>query len=64
MIPVSIVSKLKAAIGRWRDADPYRYECTVCDRTFDSERSTCPDCGGDVERVGGTLESTGVDVHP
>lgn len=56
------LTKLKDMVGRWRSADPYYYECTVCERSFQVESSTCPDCGGDVERATG--ESSIVDSHP
>jgi rRNA maturation endonuclease Nob1 len=60
---MGLVRTLKSAVDRLR-ADPYHYECAVCDRTFETDRSTCPDCGGDVERVAGAFESTAVDPHP
>jgi rRNA maturation endonuclease Nob1 len=61
---MSIVSKLRDALQSWRTTDPYHYECTVCDRSFGTERTACPDCGGAVERVSGALESVGGDVQP
>jgi len=40
--------------------DPYQYECTVCGTTFTAEQSSCPECGGPVERE----KSTTVPVDP
>lgn len=47
-----LLGKLKDLVGTWRSTDPYEYQCTVCNSTFHSQRSTCPSCGGDVSRVG------------
>lgn len=58
------VTKVKELVNNWRTADPYHYECAVCGRTFESERSTCPECGGDVERISGAFDSTAVDPNP
>lgn len=60
----TFLTKLKDALVRWRETDPYHYACTVCERSFQSDRSTCPDCGGDVVRAAGTSESLGVDPNP
>jgi len=49
-----LLTKLKDLVGAWRSADPYEYECTVCDSTFHSQRSSCPSCGGDVRRTTAT----------
>jgi rRNA maturation endonuclease Nob1 len=61
---MAIVSTIKDAWRSWFGTDPYHYECTVCDRSFQRERATCPDCGGDVERVSGATDGVGGDVHP
>jgi rRNA maturation endonuclease Nob1 len=61
---MGLVTRLRTAVRQWRSTDPYHYECTVCDRSFQSAHDTCPDCGGDVERVAGAFDSTAVDPHP
>jgi rRNA maturation endonuclease Nob1 len=61
---MGLLNRARNLVGRWRATDPYQYECTVCERTFQSERSACPDCGGDVERAAGGIGSTAVDPHP
>lgn len=61
---MGFITKLKDVVGRWRPTDPYHYEYTVCERTFQAEQSTCPECGGDVERVSGAFDATAVDPHP
>jgi len=60
---MKVANTIRRVLAGWREADPYHYECTVCDRSFQEERSTCPDCGGDVERAAGGFEST-VDPTP
>lgn len=60
---MAIVERLKSMVGQMR-TDPYQYECTVCDRSFENERETCPDCGGDVERARGGFDSLGADPNP
>ncbi|SEP20344.1 hypothetical protein SAMN04487948_1218 [Halogranum amylolyticum] len=61
---MGLISALRQRMGQWESPDPYHYECTVCERSFENERSTCTDCGGDVERVAGMFDSTAVDPHP
>jgi rRNA maturation endonuclease Nob1 len=61
---MGLVTRFKNVVEQWRATDPYHYACTVCERSFQSERATCPDCGGDVERVGGAFDTTSVDPHP
>lgn len=61
---MGIVTKLRDLVGYWRSADPYHYECTVCERAFQSDRSTCPECGGEVERASGSFDSSTVDPSP
>lgn len=60
---MAFLTDLKERIDRWRTADPYHYECTVCERTFQSDRRKCPDCGGAVKRATGT-QSTGAEPLP
>lgn len=60
---MALLTELKERIARWRSADPYHYECTVCERTFQSDRSKCPDCGGAVERVTGA-GGVAAEPHP
>ncbi|WP_435064824.1 hypothetical protein [Halobaculum sp. EA56] len=61
---MGLVSRIRDAVDRMRPSDPYHYECTVCERAFPAEQSTCPECGGDVERVTGSFDSTAVDPSP
>ena len=56
-----VLDRLKDLVGQW--PDPYEYECTVCDRSFQAERSTCPDCGGAVTRAE-TSAATPADPQP
>lgn len=61
---MAIGDRLEAVLDRVRPVDPYHYECTVCERVFPAERSTCTVCGGEVERVRRGATSTGVDPSP
>jgi rRNA maturation endonuclease Nob1 len=61
---MGLVSTLRDVVEQWRETDPYHYECTVCERSFQSDHTVCPDCGGDVERVAGAFDSAAVDPHP
>lgn len=61
---MALLSGVKEKIDRWRSTDPYNYECTVCDRSFQGDREACPNCGADVERSAGRFESAGVDPNP
>jgi rRNA maturation endonuclease Nob1 len=61
---MGLVTTLKERVNQWRWTEPYHYACTVCERAFQTERTTCPDCGGTVERVGGEFESATVDPSP
>ena len=60
---MAIVEKVRSMLGLWT-TDPYQYECTVCDRSFETELETCPDCGGDVQRATGEFDSLGADPNP
>lgn len=57
-----LIPKLKELVGQW--PDPYEYECTVCDRTFQNERATCPDCGGEVQVTEERRGRSPADPHP
>lgn len=59
---MGIITKLKELVSQ--RPDPYQYECTVCERSFQSKRSTCPDCGGDVERSTQSTSPAPADSHP
>jgi rRNA maturation endonuclease Nob1 len=61
---MGLVSTVQRLVSRLRSTDPYHYRCTVCERSFGTEQSVCPDCGGDVERVAGGLASGRVDPGP
>lgn len=54
---MSVVDKLKSAIGLDEEHSTYKYECADCGREFtsakDPERATCSEClSRDVERRG------------
>jgi lipopolysaccharide biosynthesis regulator YciM len=61
---VALVERLRNVVNRFRSTDPYHDECTVCGRAFQSAESSCPECGGEVERVSGPFDSTAVDSSP